>query len=202
MKKITDYKPLPNNPNKGTQRGTGILDQSVRQFGAGRSILVDKNGIILAGNHAQEAFINAGLQNVIEVETDGTSIVVVRRTDVTADSVAGKKMAILDNRTTEVGLAWDADVLGELIHELTVQDKEIDLFLADLAKDTGLDDLPSLEDLEDEYGLPENNGFWPYIKLQVPPETKRIYDEIMEKIEGTDEAEKFSCLLIKAQSFI
>jgi hypothetical protein len=42
MTKLTDYKPLQRNPNKGTQRGTGILEQSVRELGAGRSILVDK----------------------------------------------------------------------------------------------------------------------------------------------------------------
>jgi hypothetical protein len=105
-KRITDYKPLSRNPNKGTQRGTGILDQSVRELGAGRSLLVDKNGVILAGNHAQEAFVNAGIDDVIEVQTDGKQIVVVKRTDLDADSSAGKKMAIMDNRTSEQGLAW------------------------------------------------------------------------------------------------
>jgi hypothetical protein len=131
-KKITDYKPLQRNPNKGTQRGSGILDQSVRELGAGRSLLVDKNGVILAGNHAQEAFVNAGLENVIEVETDGNSIVVVKRTDMDANSTAGKKMAIMDNRTSEQGLAWDAVVLEELMQEIQEDDGELDMALEKL----------------------------------------------------------------------
>ena len=137
MSKLTDYKPLTRNPNKGTQRGTGILEQSVRELGAGRSILVDKNGIILAGNHAQEAFVNAGMDDVIEVETDGKQIVVVKRTGLDADSSAGKKMAIMDNRTSEQGLAWDAVVVEDLLNEIKQDEGELDAYLESLAKDTG-----------------------------------------------------------------
>jgi len=137
MSKLTDYKPLTRNPNKGTQRGTGILEQSVRELGAGRSILVDKNGVILAGNHAQEAFVNAGIDDVIEVQTDGKKIVVVKRTDLDADSSAGKKMAIMDNRTSEQGLAWDAVVVEDLLNEIKDDEGELDAYLESLAKDTG-----------------------------------------------------------------
>ena len=38
------------NANKGTERGLALLDKSLRQYGAGRSILVDKNGRVIAGN--------------------------------------------------------------------------------------------------------------------------------------------------------
>lgn len=133
MGKLTDYKPLIRNPNKGTQRGTGILEQSIRELGAGRSILVDKNGIILAGNHAQEAFVNAGMDDVIEVQTDGKQIVVVKRTDLDAESSAGKKMAIMDNRTSEQGLAWDAVVVEDLLNEIKQDEGELDEALEKLA---------------------------------------------------------------------
>jgi len=138
MSKLTDYKPLSSNPNKGTQRGTGILEQSVRELGAGRSILVDKNGVILAGNHAQEAFVNAGIDDVIEVETDGKKIVVVKRTDLDADSSAGKKMAIMDNRTSEQGLAWDAVVVEDLLNEIKQDVGELVAYLNGLAEDIGI----------------------------------------------------------------
>ena len=149
-KRITDYKPLKRNPNKGTQRGSGILEQSVRELGAGRSILVDKNGIILAGNHAQEAFVNAGMEDVIEVETDGNQIVVVKRTDLDADSTAGKKMAIMDNRTSEQGLAWDAVVLEDLLNEIKQDEGELDKMLEALAEEVihigelDLENLPNI----------------------------------------------------------
>jgi len=153
MPKITDYKPLPNNPNKGTQKGVGAVEQSVRQLGAGRSILVDKNGVIIAGNHAQEAFVNAGIDDVIEVETDGTKIVVVKRTDMTADSAAGKKMAIMDNRSSELGLSWDDVVVEQMIDDIAQEDGEIDRWLEELAGDVGVE-----MDIEDAFGkLPDED---------------------------------------------
>ena len=139
MPKITDYKPLPNNPNKGTQKGVGAVEQSVRQLGAGRSILVDKDGIIIAGNHAQEAFVNAGIDDVIEVETDGTKIVVVKRTDMTADSAAGKKMAIMDNRSSELGLAWDDVVIEQMMADIAQEDGKIDRWLEELAVEINIE---------------------------------------------------------------
>jgi hypothetical protein len=139
MPKITDYKPLPNNPNKGTQKGVGAVEQSVRQLGAGRSILVDKDGIIIAGNHAQEAFVNAGIDDVIEVETDGRQIVVVKRTDMTADSAAGKKMAIMDNRSSELGLSWDDVIVEQMLDEIREEDGKLDYVLQLLADEEGID---------------------------------------------------------------
>lgn len=159
-KRITDYKPLARNPNKGTQRGTGILDQSVRELGAGRSLLVDKNGVILAGNHAQEAFINAGIEDVIEVETDGNQIVVVKRTDMEADSTAGKKMAIMDNRTSEQGLAWDAIVLEEMLEEIKQDEGELDKYLTDLQEQIDIE-----LDIDDAFGKLQDEDRTPFRQM-------------------------------------
>lgn len=138
MAKITDYRPLPNNPNKGTQKGVGAIEQSVRQLGAGRSILVDKDGVIIAGNHAQEAFVNAGIDDVIEVETDGSQIVVVKRTDMSADSAEGKRMSIMDNRAGELGLAWDDVIVEEILQDIQEQEGEVDRWLSELAEEQGI----------------------------------------------------------------
>jgi len=170
MAKITDYRPLPNNPNKGTQKGVGAIEQSVRQLGAGRSILVDKDGVIIAGNHAQEAFVNAGIDDVIEVETDGTQIVVVKRTDMTADSAAGKKMAIMDNRSSELGLSWDDVVVEQMIDDIAQEDGEIDRWLEELAGDVGIElndgagtdtepEIDRAEELREKWGV-ETGQMW------------------------------------------
>lgn len=80
-RKITDYQPDPANPNAHTERGTRVLSDSLSEVGLGRSIVVDRNGIVLAGNSTQERAVDNGFENAIEVETDGTQLVVVRRTD-------------------------------------------------------------------------------------------------------------------------
>src|SRR5579859_6091797 len=105
--------PDPNNANKGTPRGRGLLEHSLRQYGAGRSILTDKNGVVIAGNKTLETAADIGLP-VKVVETDGTELVVVQRTDLdlTRDKAA-RELAYADNRVAEVDLDWDAEQLAE-----------------------------------------------------------------------------------------
>ena len=101
------------NANKGTQRGRGLLEKSLRQYGAGRSVLSDKDGYIIAGNNVMEVAADLELPLRV-VETDGNELVVVRRTDLDLDSKEGAGLAIADNRTSEVGLDWDIKNLLDL----------------------------------------------------------------------------------------
>ncbi|MDR2009939.1 MAG: DNA modification methylase [Bacteroidales bacterium] len=48
--KIDQLIPDDVNFNKGTEYGQSLIEKSLRQFGAGRSILLDKNNKIIAGN--------------------------------------------------------------------------------------------------------------------------------------------------------
>lgn len=102
------------NLNKGTERGKKALVQSFKNLGAGRSILLDKNNRVIAGNHSVKTALELGIENVIVVETDGTQLVAVKRNDVDIDSSKGRELAIADNRTSELNLEWDSDVLLEL----------------------------------------------------------------------------------------
>ncbi|MHC4361440.1 MAG: ParB N-terminal domain-containing protein, partial [Planctomycetota bacterium] len=73
--KIEELTPDRRNANKGTQPGLRALDKSLRELGAGRSILVDKNGEIIAGNKTTERAADIGIEDVIIVPTDGTKLV-------------------------------------------------------------------------------------------------------------------------------
>ena len=98
------------NANEGTERGRYMLDYSLRQFGAGRSILVDKNGKILAGNKTIEAAADIGLDDVILVHSRGDKIVAVMRDDLDLDEdEEARLLAYVDNRAGEVGLAWSPE---------------------------------------------------------------------------------------------
>ena len=95
------------NFNKGTEQGQELMERSFKEMGAGRSILIDRNGNIIAGNKSQKAAIAAGIKKVRIIETTGDELVAVKRTDVDIDSAEGRKMAYLDNLTTQVNLTWD-----------------------------------------------------------------------------------------------
>jgi site-specific DNA-methyltransferase (adenine-specific) len=83
------------------------LERSFRECGAGRSVLIDKDNRLVGGNKAQKGFKAAGKKKVIIVDSDADTLVAVRRKDVSLDSAEGRKMAYLDNLTTQVNLTWD-----------------------------------------------------------------------------------------------
>lgn len=116
--KLRDLLPDPQNANKGTPRGRALLEDSLRRYGAGRSLLADKHGVLIAGNKTAEVAADIGLEDVIIVPSDGHQLVVVQRTDLdlTTDPAA-KELAIADNRTSQVSLDWDVDVLQQVAGE-------------------------------------------------------------------------------------
>ena len=95
------------NFNKGNEQGAQLLERSFRECGAGRSVLIDKDNRLVGGNKAQKGFKAAGKKKVIIVDSDADTLVAVRRKDVSLDSAEGRKMAYLDNLTTQVNLTWD-----------------------------------------------------------------------------------------------
>lgn len=109
----TNLKPDRNNANKGTQRGQALLKQSLEELGAGRSILVDKDGNIIAGNKTYSKAQELGMK-VRVVETGKDELIVVQRRDLDLNDPAGeaRRLAYLDNRVSELDLNWDAEQLA------------------------------------------------------------------------------------------
>lgn len=95
------------NFNKGTEEGQQLIERSFRECGAGRSVFIDKDNRLVGGNKAQKGFKAAGKSKVVIVDSDADTLVAVRRKDVSLDSAEGRRMALLDNLTTQVNLAWD-----------------------------------------------------------------------------------------------
>lgn len=111
--RIESLTPDDKNFNKHSEYGMHLLDKSLRQFGAGRSILIDKNNRIIAGNGIVEAAAAIDLDDVIVIETNGNQLVAVKRTDIDLDSAQGRELALADNATSAANLQWDADAIME-----------------------------------------------------------------------------------------
>ena len=115
---ISDLKQDPRNANAGTECGLRAIEQSLDECGAGRSIVVDRDGVTIAGNKTLGQAIEKGMP-VKVVQTDGSELVVVQRVDLDLDGEGdaqrrARRLALFDNRTNEVGLAWDGEVLVEM----------------------------------------------------------------------------------------
>lgn len=146
--KIGDLKPDSHNANRGTKRGVDLLQKSLEKFGAGRSVLLDKNNRIIAGNKTVEQAADLGLDDVEIIESDGRRIIAVKRTDIDLDTPEGREMALADNRTSEIGLDWDTEELAEW--------DDVDLgewWFEDELEELGLaDEKPKKEVVEQNFG--------------------------------------------------
>lgn len=117
--RLKDLIPDARNANRGTERGAGMLRQSLGRFGAGRSILIDRKGRVIAGNKTLEQARAQGLEELIVVPSDGRRLVAVQRTDLDLESdPEAKALAIADNRVQEVDLEWDSEALAALRGEV------------------------------------------------------------------------------------
>ena len=127
MTSINDLQNDPKNARKRTDRSAKLIKQSLEQYGAARSIVIDENNRILAGNGTIAGAKAAGIKNLKIVEANGDEIIAVKRSNLTEDQKVG--LAIADNRTGDLS-EWDIDMLEQLSKEHDLNDffdkKELD----------------------------------------------------------------------------
>jgi len=178
IQSISDLTIEQRNANLGTERGNKMLRKSLEETGAGRSIVVDKDGNVIGGNHALVAWADmADPEDIVVVQTDGRKLVVVQRTDLDDDSDdpevrdRTRALAYYDNRTNQVNLAWDFGIVLE-------DNASLDLAELGLWNPVEMEDIeaafgapPSIDDLRRQYGNPKETDFWPALRLRISPET-------------------------------
>ena len=113
--KISELIPDDKNFNKGSEYGQSLINKSFEKFGAGRSILIDKNNKIIAGNKSTENYGALGNEDIIVVESDGKKLIAVKRTDIDLDTPEGREMALADNATAKANIVWAEEVIAETV---------------------------------------------------------------------------------------
>jgi len=81
-------------------KNKALIAKSLDECGAGRSILIDADNEIIAGNGVYEQAKKKGLK-VRVVETDGTDLIAVKRTDLKPQDIIRKQLAVMDNSTSD-----------------------------------------------------------------------------------------------------
>jgi len=128
--------------NAGNAFGRGMIERSISDLGYGKSIVTDKDGVVLCGHYVAELAKNKN-SKIRVVETDGDELVVVVRKDFSYSEKKAKELAIVDNLTSKFNLEWDADTVLQTMnstydgfdprkwngHECTVKELNVqDLF--------------------------------------------------------------------------
>jgi hypothetical protein len=203
IKSLDDLQPDPNNVNKHTVRGHQLVENSLRKRGVGRGILAAGKGVekpgIVAGNLTHEKARDAGIDEVVFVHTRGNQLVVTVRDDLEPGSPDAVALGIEDNEAAKQSYSPDLDIVAALAAGdnavLSALKREDDVF-SSMLDGMGINQtVRSLDDLESEYGEPSEGDFYPVIRIQVSPETKAKFDELMAVMPFEDEAEKFDALI-------
>ncbi len=170
IKALSDLAPDQGNANKGTERGNRLLEDSLREFGAGRSIVTDKHGTVIGGNKTLEQAAALGF-DIEVVKSDGQKLVVVQRTDLDLQDGDDKarRLAYADNRIGQIDLEWDADaILRDMAAGVDLEPFfskiDIDKILADAGLNTDPDDAPEPEidkadELREKWGVERGQGW-------------------------------------------
>lgn len=146
--KLEALRPDPRNARRRTERSSAMIERSLSVYGAARSIVVDEDSVVLAGNGTVEAAASIGIERVLVVPADGNTLVAVQRTDLTPRQK--REYAIADNRASDLS-EFDGEVLAELIAE--DPDLEIDQFFSKAELEALLNDAtPELEEEENGGG--------------------------------------------------
>ena len=146
MTSIQDLKSDHKNARRRTERSASLIAESLKRYGAARSIVIDEDGRILAGNGTVEGAKKAGIDKLRIIEAEGDELIAVRRTGLTEDEKVG--LAVADNRSSDLS-EWDNEMLRQLSeeHDLTpwFEDDELLAEVLDTVEgNTDPDDVPEV----------------------------------------------------------
>lgn len=99
------------NYRKHNDRNKVLINKSLKECGAGRSIVIDNENNIIAGNGVYSQAQLLGIPTKI-IETNGSELIVVKRTDLKTDDAKRKQLAVMDNSTSDSS-DFDLDLLQE-----------------------------------------------------------------------------------------
>ena len=153
MASISSLKSDHKNARKRTDRSAQLIKESLEKYGAARSIVIDEENRILAGNGTIEGAKAAGIKNLRIIETTGDEIIAVKRTGLSEDEKVG--LALADNRTADLS-EWDAEMLHQLSeeHDLSPWFEQEDL--DELLNVTTLDPVEGNTDPDEVPEVPED----------------------------------------------
>lgn len=140
---MTELKYDPRNYRIHTDKNKRLIRKSLVECGAGRSILFDNDDCLIAGNGVYEQAQELGLKVRI-IESDGTELIAIKRTDLSTEDTRRKALALADNYTSDTSV-FDFDAIVE-----DFGTDELDAWEFDV-KGLGIDDVP-LDDVKPDKG--------------------------------------------------
>lgn len=113
------------NYRKHNAENKRLIKKSLEECGAGRSILIDGEDEIIAGNGVYEQAKKLKMPVRI-IETDGSEIVAIKRTDLKTTDEKRKQLAVMDNSTSDSS-EFDLELMAQDFNVEALEDMGVDL---------------------------------------------------------------------------
>lgn len=216
---LEDLTPFPGNARRGNVEK--ILD-SLRANGQYKPLTVRRQGeetlTILAGNHTYLALLrheesgrdacrdwelaaDRPCQICVEVDADDPAALAHL---IECDDATATRINLVDNKAADDGTydeAALAALLASLDEDLTgtgYEPADADLFTA---LPPAMEPPPSLDDLAEEYGEPQETDLWPVIRVRVPTNVRDdFYDVTKDCEDPSDDSVRFMHLVQRARA--
>ncbi len=180
MRKIGELKPYENNP-RHNDMAVDAVAASIQQFGFKNPVIIDKDGVIVAGHTRYKAAKKLGITDIPCISAD----------DLSEEQIKAFRLA--DNKTAELA-EWDEDLLGKEMQEI------INIDMSQFGFSIGEDELGE-ETQDDKYTLKvkipqyEITGECPEISDMLDSSKA---DELIQEVEAADIPEEVRAFLIQA----
>ena len=119
-KKSIEIKSDPTNARGHSDQNKALINKSISELGAGRSIVADSEGYVIGGNQTLEESREIGLKERI-VETNGDELIIVVRKDLNYDDERRKALAIVDNSASD-----SSEFVEEVFEDEYFEDIDVD----------------------------------------------------------------------------
>lgn len=144
--KVEDLKFDARNYRRHNDRNKELINKSLKECGAGRSIVIDNENNIIAGNGIYSQAQLLGMPTKV-IETDGSELVVVKRTDLKTDDAKRKQLAVMDNSTSD---SSDFDLT--LLQEDFDNDELLEFGIEGVEFDN-IEDIGEIENISTSYNI-------------------------------------------------
>lgn len=124
---IKDIKFDERNYRIHSEKNKQLIRKSINECGLARSVVVDNENCLIGGNGVVSQLDKNTPVRVIE--TDGSELVVVKRTDLSTEDEKRKKLAIMDNSTSDSS-EFDLELLKVDLSIPELQDLGLPVFEA------------------------------------------------------------------------
>lgn len=180
MRKIGELKPYENNP-RHNDMAVDAVAASIQQFGFKNPVIIDKDGVIVAGHTRYKAAKKLGITDIPCISAD----------DLSDEQIKAFRLA--DNKTAELA-EWDEDLLGKEMQGI------INIDMSQFGFSVGEDELGE-EMQDDKYTLKvkipqyEITGECPEISDMLDSSKA---DELIQEVEAADIPDEIRGFLIQA----